>query len=194
MEGIVGIDYGSKLAGTTVIAYNNGFDKRIHLFQSQKNKCADSFILDKLSDLNCTTIGIDAPLSLPGVYTGIQGCSDFHYRKCDQETNAMSPMFLGGLTARAMKLKSQLTPRVIEVYPKQVAVTFDLHEHGYKKTLSSIPMCLRELFKPSRFPFEVFQCENWHQFDAILALVASYRFQRNMAESIGDVNEGIIYF
>ena len=103
---IIGVDYGSKLAGTTVIAYNMG--DGIRLERSKKNQDADQMIIDFVAEYNPQVIGIDAPLSLPGVYTGLVGFEDYHYRACDKALKAMSPMFLGGLTARAMNSGHQL--------------------------------------------------------------------------------------
>lgn len=194
MAGIVGIDYGSKLAGTTVLCFYDGVDSTIRFFQSQKKTCADTFVLNTLGQLHTLIIGMDAPLSLPGVYSGIEGYNDYHYRKCDIEAKAMSPMFLGGLTARAMKLKSQISCEVIEVYPKQVAIHYGLIEFGYKSENQAIPTCLEILFKENNFPFLIPSCENWHQFDALLAMIACYRYQNNQATSLGEQKEGMIYF
>ena len=194
MAGIVGIDYGAKLAGTTVIAYFDGLDPEIKLFQSPKKACADTFVIQTLSELTTTTIGLDAPLSLPGVYVGKDGFNDYHYRKCDLQAKAMSPMFLGGLTARAMKLKSQIDCEIIEVYPKQVALHHGLIDAGYKSTVQSISNCIDTLFNNYTFPFHRPKCENWHQFDAVLAMIATYRYRNNAADSFGDENEGMIYF
>ena len=63
---IVGIDYGNKYAGTTVICYNSRH--KIKFVQSSKNADADSFLLNELAYLHPDLIMIDAPLCLPGVY------------------------------------------------------------------------------------------------------------------------------
>lgn len=62
----LGIDYGSKMAGTTAIAYlDNG---EIKVILSQKNKDADAFIIATTEQLKPNSIFIDAPLSLPLAY------------------------------------------------------------------------------------------------------------------------------
>ena len=109
---LVGIDYGSKLAGTTVLAYTEG--EEIKILQSQKKQDADQFILNFLKISSPELVGIDAPLSLPGAFRALN--NEFFYREADKELNAMSPMFLGGLTARAMKLSASIPIRMVEVY------------------------------------------------------------------------------
>ena len=62
---LFGIDYGSKLAGTTVIGLLE--NQIVQLFASQKKKDADQFILQQIKERQPNTIFIDAPLSLPNV-------------------------------------------------------------------------------------------------------------------------------
>jgi len=112
---IVGIDYGNKYAGTTVICYNSRHE--IKFVQSSKNADADSFLLNELTYLNPDLIMIDAPLSLPGVYWLSSEYKDHFFRSCDRELRAMSPMFLGGLTARAISLIKKMNgTEVLETY------------------------------------------------------------------------------
>ena len=103
---IVGINYGYKYSGTTVICYNTFHEVRFIL--SSKNSDADAFILNEIIHIDPDIVLIDAPLSLPGVYRHINGYIDYFFRKCDSEMKASSPMFVGGLTARAIGLKKQL--------------------------------------------------------------------------------------
>jgi len=116
----MGIDYGAKKAGTTAICYQEG--NRLFTSLSVKGADADDFCFQQIERLRPEFIMIDAPLSLPDAYFG-KG-DDFFYRQCDRELNAMSPMFLGGLTARAMRLADQLKSRqmlVYETYPRALA-------------------------------------------------------------------------
>ncbi len=99
----VGIDYGAKLAGTTAISFVE--NNQIKTVQSVRKQNADTFCLDWISRLKPDFIMIDAPLSLPLAYFG-KG-DDYFYRQADRELKAMSPLFLGGLTARAMRLANQ---------------------------------------------------------------------------------------
>lgn len=129
----VGIDYGSKLAGTTVLCWEQ--DGQLHYQQSEKKKDADQWLIQLIQELSPPEVFIDAPLSLPAAYHG-KG-EDFFYRDCDRELRAMSPMFLGGLTARAMKLRHLLSPQQIvfqETYPAELVRNLpDLKECYLKK-------------------------------------------------------------
>ena len=182
----LGIDYGSKLAGTTAVCWKEG--SQLHLQQSSKNKDADKFILDHVSRLRPQTIYIDAPLSLPSIYS--QGTGDnYFYRECDVKLKAMSPMFIGGLTARGIKLKDDLKKagvEVNEVYPAALVRTLLLGE-AYKQDLKKFMVTITDLMD-AKIP----SIGNWHQVDAILAWISGKRHQENRAESHGIPSEGII--
>lgn len=194
MARVVGIDYGSKLAGTTVLAIFDTNTKQILLQQSSKKQDADALVLSVLREHPADIVGIDAPLSLPGVYTGLEGHHDFHYRAADRQAKAMSPMFLGGLTARAMKLASEIDAMIIEVYPKLGAERHQLQELGYKGDKEAIVPCLMELAQRTELPVRELSMENWHQFDAVLALEITWRYHNNLADHYGDAKEGMLYF
>ncbi len=189
---IVGIDFGAKRSGKTALAIQDG--SSIRLYQSTNKQDSDAFILEHLQDLKPGLIGIDAPLSLPGVYSDIPGCSDYHYRAADREAGAMSPMFLGGLTARAMSLTQVLKSRgweVVETYPAMQARRLKLYIHFYKKTNEALATCTtmiqRELNEPV-IP------ENWHQFDALLAFIGANRYRASTHNSLGNNTEGVIVY
>lgn len=190
---IAGIDYGSKLAGTSVIAYfQNG---KVQLLQSAKKQDADKFILEQIANLGIEKVFLDAPLSLPAVYKNIAEYDDFFYRKADKLLKGMSPMFLGGLTARAMRLKQILEQKNIEVreiYPAQVARMLDLKDLHYKKQTQYITGVCQHLLSVLPFEFEVKSFKNWHQVDALLALYSAWRFERQEHELFGDLEEGQI--
>ncbi len=192
---IAGIDYGSKLAGSTVIAFLK--DGKIQLSSSEKKKDADAFILKWAQQSAPKQIFIDAPLSLPGVYTGLPYCEDYFYRQADKELKAMSPMFLGGLTARAMKLKRQLESgniQVLEVYPGHLAKKFSLKDLGYKKQLIHLPAVLQKLAPQlEEFDWEAEPITSWHHLDAMLALLCGIRYSENKHESYGNKEEGCIH-
>lgn len=189
---IAGIDYGSRLAGTTVIAALA--DNSILFFQSEKKKDADRFVLEWVERCQPDKVFMDAPLSLPGIYTSLPGRSDYFYRESDRLLGAMSPMFLGGLTARAMQLKARITKRsvdMLEVYPKQMARELLLIETGYKKKRAQILPCLEIL--QNYLPFSIAEPPaNWHQFDALLAFTSGWRYENNEHQSFGDPMEGVI--
>jgi predicted nuclease with RNAse H fold len=182
-----GIDYGSKLAGTTVIAFIR--DGMIELVSSKKKEDADALIKKYVEYHKPVLIGIDAPLSLPSAYSN-RG-NDFFYRQCDKEMRAMSPMFLGGLTARAMKLNAELGLKMIEVYPGGLARSLELNEFHYKKKEVDIAGIMARLdwsYSLSRVP------NSSHEIDAVLALYIAWKFNQGLAMSIGDPEEGLIYY
>jgi predicted nuclease with RNAse H fold len=183
MQRFAGIDYGSKMAGTTSVAIQ--FDDEIRVFQSEKNTDADAFILSTLAEYNILHVYLDAPLSLPYAYFG-KG-DDFFYRKADKMLQAMSPLFLGGLSARAMKLKHDLSKKNItctEVYPK--ALVQELQLSHYKLDLVLFNKSLAEKLQLT------INTSNWHQSDSILAWYSGFRHLQGFAKYFGDKGEGII--
>ena len=139
-----------------------------------------------IKEIKPEIVYIDAPLSLPKAYYG--NGQNFHYRSADIETRAMSPMFLGGLTARAMSLKSQFEgTHFFEVYPAYFQSKIIQSNH-YKKDIDKF---LSDLLKKIPLPLANTP-DNWHQMDALMALTSGLRHQKNKHLSIGETNEGII--
>jgi len=190
---IIGVDYGSKMAGTTVLAHLQ--EEQLTLAQSVKKQDADQFLVEKVTTLQPSHLLLDAPLSLPGVYRGLPDCDNFFYRKSDQAVQAMSPMFLGGLTARAMQLAHQLREQpveIVEIYPSKLAELLGLKALNYKKRKADLlPVC-KKLKAILPFPFTPAAVSNWHQVDAVLALYSGWRFLHNEHETFGNANEGQI--
>lgn len=188
----IGVDYGSKLAGTTVVACWDG--EKLSFFSSEKKKDADAWLEKLLPELSAKAVFFDAPLSLPGVFRNMEGYDDYFYRKADRALAAMSPMFLGGLTARAMRLKASLSKLGIvftESYPGWQARRLELKAIGYKGKLGKIPAVLEKL--QTEFPFPLPPTlPNWHHVDALLALLGSLRFESGEAEVFGDEAEGVV--
>ena len=205
ISAFVGIDYGSKTSGNTVICHHDG--QFIRFYNADK-KDADRFILDRitgrLSVLNCpttgaaqvTTVFLDAPLSLPAVYQAKVGFFDYHYRQCDIVLNAMSPLFLGGLTARAMALQHRLKEKAgietYEVYPKAIAQRLFPGEYHKKLSVAEIEKLSGIL--TDKLPVLQFKQLplNQHQFDALLAWMSGYRFMNHQHLLFGDRQEGLI--
>ncbi len=186
-----GIDYGSKLAGTTVICFDQS--SCLHFIQSEKKKDADAMVLENSSMRQPTLVALDAPLSLPPAY--FDKGDDFFYRICDRKLKAMSPMFLGGLTARAMRLQSALTKQqipVIETYPAQVVKELLANTGFYQKKSKDIKPFIDLLNIVLPYPF-VDPPDNWHQIDAALAWWAGFRYLTNKAIPYGETSEGIIW-
>ena len=188
----VGIDYGSKLAGTTVCAHYQ-LDGAVQFYQSARKSDADLFLETLLLQLKAEHIFLDAPLSLPGVYTDPANYTDYFYRRGDRELKAMSPMFLGGLTARAMRLAAvwrDQERRVYEVYPGAAARRLGLKELNYKKTQGAIPDVAFKLERELPLAFDPRDLRSWHHVDALLALYSGWRFLREEHEFFGDAAEG----
>ncbi|MCU0348579.1 MAG: hypothetical protein MUC59_16700 [Saprospiraceae bacterium] len=182
----IGVDYGAKLAGTTAICFaKNG---QLHLAQSAKKQDADVWLRHLIAEHQPNSVYMDAPLSLPGVYRG-EG-DNYHYRACDRAVGAMSPMFLGGLTARAMQVRAAFpqTP-FFEIYPAHLVRTQFVGDVFYKKDLNLFLENLADKL-PHLF---MQQPENWHQVDAALAWLSGWRHLRGEALGFGDAAEGIIW-
>jgi uncharacterized protein len=202
-----GIDFGAQMAGTTVVAeYSSG---GITLHASRKGQNADTF-LQKIFVSSppiapaSTLVCIDAPLSLPSVYSAQQVASevasetdseaDYFYRAADRALAAMSPMFLGGLTARAMRFAAVLKASnyaVLETYPAAQARRLGLKEHDYKGAKASIGAVVEILAKefPCSLPDDI---PTWHHVDALLCLCAALRYNEQQHEQYGDPSEGVI--
>jgi len=192
---ILGIDYGSKLAGTTVIAYQ--LDGLVYLEKSVKNQDADEMIINFVSKVEVEVIGLDAPLSLPGVYTKPHQYDNYFYRACDSALKAMSPMFLGGLTARAIKLKNGMVARDIkmfEVYPAKVAQDLGLKMFGYKSKAPDYAQMISVLKDLGLVLARGSDIQTSHDLDAVLALYAALRIDTSKEKYAGDIDEGLIYY
>ena len=184
----IGIDYGSKLAGTTAVCWQD--NEHIFIESSAKKKDADLFIQHMISIHNPKMICIDCPLSIPAAFFG-KG-EDFFYRICDKELNAMSPMFLGGLTARGIRLKYRNeTITWQEVYPKALVETLGHQLQYNKKDKTLITGFSKLLLKSIPYKLES-PCESWHEIDSLLAWISGYRFLNGKHQSYGSVSEGQI--
>ena len=191
-ERFCGIDYGTKMSGNTALAYLD--DTGIQVLQCLKNTDADQWITTQVTHLNLKKIYLDAPLSLPGGFLGYN--DQFHYRACDLELSAMSPMFLGGLTARAISLSKGLEKQKVtscEVYPGGFIRAHDtLRECYHKKDVTTVSHMVHKLSQI--FPFSIqTSIENYHQVDALICWWIGYRHTQGLAKAYGDVREGQIW-
>lgn len=191
-----GIDFGSKLAGTTAIAFYAPQTGQIEFLQSAKGQDADGFLLAHFSSTNWKTAFLDAPLSLPRVYCTQGKSGDYFLREADRQASAMSPMFLGGLTARAMRIKADLEKiqvHTFEVYPGKLARLFGLHDLGYKKKEVSPIQLARHIQEEMPCPIDLDGLTNWHVFDALLAYTTGWRYIQGVHQIFGDPEEGQIF-
>lgn len=193
---LFGIDYGSKLSGNTVIAIFK--DSHIFFMDVDPKVDADQFIRNAVEHFKPKLVFIDAPLSLPGVYQKLGGFKDYHFRQADRETNAMSPMFLGGLAARAMDLSAWMSAQSIEVketYPRLMANRFELKKQGYKTNKSALKVCTLRIKECLKDPirFNSADVRSWHHLDALLALMSAMSFHCGDFKTYGHPKEGQIY-
>ncbi len=185
---IIGIDFGARSAGTTVICQRERGLFTFH--RCAKGDDADAWLEDRVSTLRPESVYIDAPLSLPGAYFG-KG-DDHFFRRADRLAGGMSPMFLGGLTARAIRLASQWRAQGIAVFEVYPAALVRL-EWDYLKIPSgrSIPPHKLRLMA-GMFSLPPPAPKDRHEADAWLCWLSGHRHQAGRAKSIGDQQEGII--
>jgi len=183
-----GIDYGSKLAGTTAICYN--LDNQLFILNSEKKKDSDQFISEAIVELKPSAIYIDAPLSIPAAFYN-RG-TNFHYRKCDRLTSAMSPMFLGGLTARAMSLRQgHKQYHFHECYPSYfIREVLDAKEYYHKKEVVPNEQIIDLL--QEHLNFKIPSLGSYHQLDSVICWLSGMRHIKNQHLVLGDENEGVI--
>ena len=98
------------------------------------------------------------------------------------------------MTARAVRLQNNLrrgSHFVREVYPGYLAKVLGLKEQGYKGDKTNLPVLSEIIAKLLPYPL-VASPQNWHQFDALLALLTGLRFLNNHHQQFGDESEGVI--
>lgn len=191
----LGVDYGARYAGTTAVVWCSG--DRLQISQSQKKEDVDSWLPALVLELSAKWLFIDAPLSLPSAYRPELQGDDYMYRQCDRELKAMSPMFLGGLTARAMQLASGLASRGVlcmESYPAALArelyggMPWKKKDKVGEEQLAAFAERLLsgtglQLARPLESP---------HEADALLAWWSGWRYHRGEHLSFGEEKEGLV--
>ncbi|TPE43235.1 DUF429 domain-containing protein [Pontibacter mangrovi] len=191
----IGVDFSEKLSGNTAVAMEE--DGQLRVWQCERKADADAWLLKLIREKRPKAVFIDAPLTLPKVYTDQAAASpeaDFFFRKADREVQAMSPMFLGGMTARAMKLRTQLAAEgvaVLETYPSQACRFLLPQLSGYKKGLEGIDAYAHALQEVSHVKLQQMPT-NWHQVDAILCWLSGKRHLNGKSVLYGDATEGRI--
>ena len=185
----IGVDYGSKLAGTTAICYNSV--EGLVIRQSEKKSDADVFLSDFIDEHQPSVVYVDAPLSLPSVYTS-KG-EDYFYRSCDRLTKAMSPMFLGGLTARAMRLSASFSEiEFRECYPGYFVRNNPIYSEFYLKK-KPYTDTLEIMLSKAYVQKLTSALTNWHQLDAFICYLIGVKQVTGVGKVLGDAEEGLIY-
>jgi uncharacterized protein len=196
MSLFLGVDFGAKNAGTTAVSYERSSGEILTQIVA-KGVDADTWLLQTIQEIGPSYVFIDAPLSLPLVYSRpVQG-GDYFFREADKALQAMSPMFLGGLTARAMMLAGKLKSigiKVFEVYPARAAkLVYNYEKQRYKsKDEQDFLWFAERLSALTSCDFKGLNQGNWHQIDSILAWYSGRRFFDGLSKTYGDPSEGLI--
>lgn len=209
-----GIDFGARLSGKTVVAWL-GSDG-LHLDRVAAGADADEFLDQTVQNFKPQAIYLDAPLSLPSVYRHAGPLAgrvldaagnnngdvsppapgpgaDWFLRESDRELGAMSPLFLGGLTARAMRLAATWQAAgipVIETWPRGVVKVLELP--GYRAKGSNAAAEFSQQLPALGFPETPPAVADWHEADALLAWWAGARHRAGEAKQFGASAEGLI--
>ncbi len=151
-------------------------------------------IVDILLKEKPSTVGIDAPLSLPSGRKSIDERNEHHFRKCDLELRNLGikffPITLGPmrtLTKRGILLKKILEKKgfeVIEVYPGGAQ---DLLKIPRKKDLEGLRRGLEKL--GIKMPKKQL---NHDELDAITAAYVTFLYKKGEYLALGDEKEGLI--
>lgn len=186
---ICGIDFGARRSGTTALCYDR--DGTLHIERVAKGRDADAHVEAFVRAHRPTALYIDAPLSLPAAYRGAG--DDFFFRACDRALHAMSPMFLGGLVARAMRLCRCLAPvPVYEVYPRAAAQLLR-QQYGVTGYRETRPQAYAAKLAGTRNLAVATTPTTWHEVDAWLAWWVGYRHMQGQARAYGDPTEGLVW-
>ncbi len=191
---LAGIDIGSKRGGTTVICYQHE-EGGLDFLRCPRGKDADDFLEDYLLFAGIRVAFIDAPLSLPGVYCQPERYDDYFFRICDRQLKGMSPLFLGGLTARAIRLKARMREKgvtLMETYPAGFFRLLFPKKEGYRKEEEHLALLTQEIIQ--HYSLSLVQLpEDWHAFDAMLAWMSAWRWAHGQALVYGEPQEGVVY-
>lgn len=184
----VGIDFGARSAGNTVVCVQHGELFRFH--RCAKGADSDAWLREMIQQLAPRSIYIDAPLTLPAAY--FNKGSDHFFRVADHRSGSMSPMFLGGLTARAIALAKYWRGSGIAVHEAYPAA---LIRHAWeslkvepRKAIpkSKLRIMAGMLLVPPPDPTDR------HEADAWLCWVIGQRHRLGTAQVFGNPDEGLI--
>ncbi|MBK9291719.1 MAG: hypothetical protein IPM52_08855 [Bacteroidetes bacterium] len=188
-----GIDYGARFAGTTAVCFDLG--SSLLILQAAKKQDADAFCRDQISARKPSFVMIDAPLSLPRVYTKPRDAvfspeDDYFFREADRQLGAMSPMFLGGLTARAMQLSAFFAAQGIpffETWPSRLRSYFGSENRPECDVLAA------QLKKLTGFELVADKAISPHGIDSALAWFAGWLKMHGRSNVYGSEAEGVVW-
>jgi hypothetical protein len=105
----------------------------------------------------------------------------------------MSPMFLGGLTARAISLSKKMNGTELkETYPRKLVDILKLPADEYKHANKYLSSFVVRLKKMSDMNINEAQITSWHHVDALLALLSGLRYLEKNDQQYGIPEEGVI--
>lgn len=189
----LGVDFGAKMSGKTVVSFVDNNQLYIECVGNKVD--ADRWLTEIIAKLKPEKVYIDAPLSLPAAYYGKDG--SFHFREADKQLEAMSPMFLGGLTARAMQLKKYFSQKGImffEVYPAAYVrnnAFIQAHYHKKEKIISKeLLSIIQRLIK---YPIMDLP-KDYHMIDSLFAWIIGQNHIDGIAAQAGTIEEGFIFY
>lgn len=200
---VAGVDLGGKRSGTTALCVLE--DGAVTTLQAPRGLDGHAWLNNHIIARKITYVFMDAPLSLPGVYAGLKDFRDYHFRKADKLLGAMSPLFLGGLTASAMELAAawqQEGITTLEVYPSALVKHLQLQDYYRPQYLTRTKMSdfirkfkrhpeTRKYFEGLRW--KISQSISPHEADAILCLLSGLRYLSGEAQAYGIEEEGLIW-
>lgn len=189
----IGIDFGARMAGTTAVCYQH--ERALRVLYSNKRQDADLFCKQIIEEIQPNFVMIDAPLSLPAVYCSDPVSSkvenpDYFFRLADRQIRAMSPMFLGGLTARAMQLAAFFRPHNIpfyETWPTLLRQYFGGDERPDSRTID------HQLRTITTLELDPALKLNEHGTDSVLAWFAGWLKINGKSTVYGNETEGLIW-
>lgn len=192
-----GINFSSKLSGNTVICLLS--KNKIFFIDVDEDVDADIFIYNAAKHFQPEIIFLNAPLSIPGVFRSVNSCCDHQYRQADKEICGISPMIIGGVTARAMELKqkleSEFNTKVYETSSKAQAENYGLLTKGFKCGRKELLECRFEITShlDKNLMINCQDIKSWDHLNALLSLITAIRFVNGEAHTHGISEEGVIY-
>ncbi|MBK7946540.1 MAG: DUF429 domain-containing protein [Flavobacteriales bacterium] len=184
----IGIDFGARYSANTALCRR---ERGLFVFERiNRGDDGDEWLEQRVLELAPRAVYIDAPLSLPGAYYG-RG-SDHFYREADRLAGGMSPMFLGGLTARAIRLAERWRKSGIavhEAYPSAfIRRSWEFLELSAGKAIpkQALRLMAGMCLLPPPDP------KDRHEADAWLCWVIGQRHMQGEAKELGRADEGLI--
>ncbi|MEM8628668.1 MAG: hypothetical protein AAGF04_01125 [Chlamydiota bacterium] len=182
----IGVDFGAKTRASTALTSSRG--DQISAVLCPLKGDVDAWLYAHIKKIRAAHVFLDAPLSLPRIYFDPADLhSSHHFRQVDRDLGAMSPLFLGGLTARAIALKASLEKIGVACYETYPAATLKKRFPG-----QSVDEALSYIERDTKRSITDLQRLNSHEKDSILAWYAGYCYFFREPLVFGRKEEGMI--